>query len=280
MGILEIVFNSRKFDLNDDVLMGFDNYFDKKSKDYNSFCLDEEDINPLQNFVAQIKSADSDSVIYVSTYGYEIMATKKKITEDWQQLFPELKKIKLLDLDNRLGPLITGIYLKVVRNTYYTPVAYVHNLCREYSSITTSLECTSETIALEKHEERYMFSAERLNNKLLIPLKGDVSIDKIIEGYKFFLSIFRRKSFEEYKDIALVCGWYGEKKILDDILEYIWNNVQKDKNHPFFRNKDRGVEGWFEKIREESSDCERLHEICEKEIQKHKVGKLPYRNII
>ena len=26
MGILEIVFNSRKFDLNDDVLMGFDNY--------------------------------------------------------------------------------------------------------------------------------------------------------------------------------------------------------------------------------------------------------------
>ena len=85
---------------------------------------------------------------------------------------------------------------------------------------------------------------------------------------------------EEYKDIALVCGWYGEKKILDDILEYIWNNVQKDKNHPFFRNKDRGVEGWFEKIREESSDCERLHEICEKEIQKHKVGKLPYRKII
>ena len=54
MGILEIVFNSRKFDLNDDVLMGFDNYFDKKSKDYNSFCLDEEDINPLQYFVAQI----------------------------------------------------------------------------------------------------------------------------------------------------------------------------------------------------------------------------------
>ena len=183
-------------------------------------------------------------------------------------------------MDNRLGPLITGIYLKVVRNTYYTPVAYVHNLCREYSSITTSLECTSETIALEKHEERYMFSAERLKNKLLIPLKGDVPLDKIVDGYKLFLSNPKRKSFEEYKDIALVCGWYGEKKILDDILEYIWNNVQKDKNHPFFRNKDRGVEGWFEKNREESSDCERLHEICEKEIQKHKVGKLPYRNII
>ena len=30
----------------------------------------------LQNFVAQIKSADSDSVIYVSTYGYEITNSK------------------------------------------------------------------------------------------------------------------------------------------------------------------------------------------------------------
>ncbi|MEY8434055.1 hypothetical protein AALC75_26870 [Lachnospiraceae bacterium 48-42] len=41
MGVLETVFNSRKFDLNDDVLMEFNNYFDEKSRDYNSFCLDE-----------------------------------------------------------------------------------------------------------------------------------------------------------------------------------------------------------------------------------------------
>ena len=31
MGIFEIVFNSSIFVLNDDVLMGFDNYFDNKS---------------------------------------------------------------------------------------------------------------------------------------------------------------------------------------------------------------------------------------------------------
>lgn len=29
MGVLETVFNSRKFDLNDDVLMEFNNYFDE-----------------------------------------------------------------------------------------------------------------------------------------------------------------------------------------------------------------------------------------------------------
>ena len=175
------------------------------------------------------------------------MATRKQIINDWQQLFPELKKTGLLSLDNRLGPLITGIYIKVVRNTYYTPVAYVHNLCSEESGIITSLECTSETIALEKHEERYIFSAERLKNKLLIPLEGDVPIDKIIEGYKLFLSNPKRKSFEEYKDIALVCGWYGEKKKLDDILKYIWENVQKDKEHPFFRNQTEAQKGGMKK---------------------------------
>ena len=76
MGVLETVFNSRKFDLNDDVLMEFTNYFDEKSRDYNSFCLDEEDIPSLRNLVAQIKVADSDSAIYVSTYGYEITNSK------------------------------------------------------------------------------------------------------------------------------------------------------------------------------------------------------------
>ena len=175
------------------------------------------------------------------------MATRKQIINDWQQLFPELKKTGLLSLDNRLGPLITGIYIKVVRNTYYTPVAYVHNLCSEESGIITSLECTSETIALEKHEERYIFSAERLKNKLLIPLEGDVPIDKIIEGYKLFLSNPKRKSFEEYKDIALVCGWYGEKKKLDDILKYIWENVQKDKDHHFFEIKTEAQKGGMKK---------------------------------
>ena len=72
MGVLEIVLHSREFELNDDVLMEFDNYFDEKSRNYNSFSLDEEDIKMLRNFAAQVKSADLDSAIYVCTYGYEI----------------------------------------------------------------------------------------------------------------------------------------------------------------------------------------------------------------
>lgn len=77
MGALEAVFNSTKFDLNDEVLMIFDDYFDKRDRAYNSFSLDdEEDIIFLRNFVAQIKSIDSESAVYVATYGYEITNSK------------------------------------------------------------------------------------------------------------------------------------------------------------------------------------------------------------
>jgi hypothetical protein len=81
MGVLETVFNSREFDLNDDVLMEFNNYFYERSSDYNIFSLDEEDISALRNFVSHIKFIDSDSVIYVCTYGYEITNSNgKKLT--------------------------------------------------------------------------------------------------------------------------------------------------------------------------------------------------------
>ena len=43
MGALEAVFNSTKFDLNDEVLMRFDDYFDKRDRAYNSFSLDDEE---------------------------------------------------------------------------------------------------------------------------------------------------------------------------------------------------------------------------------------------
>lgn len=78
MGMLEAVFDAREFDLNDDVLMGFHNYFDKENRDYNRFSLDEEDIPALRNFVEQMKQADSGSTIYVCTYGYEITNCKGK----------------------------------------------------------------------------------------------------------------------------------------------------------------------------------------------------------
>ena len=69
---------------------------------------------------------------------------------------------------------------------------------------------------------------------------------------------------------ALLLKIFYMRKAIREIKRGFSEKLYTDTNTPIM----------LEKIREESSDCERLHEICEKEIQKHKVGKLPYRNII
>ena len=76
MAVLQTVFNSREFDLNDNVLMEFHDYFEEESKNYNYFALDNEDIPALRNFVEQIRYMDADSTIFVGTYGYEITGSK------------------------------------------------------------------------------------------------------------------------------------------------------------------------------------------------------------
>lgn len=47
---------------------------------------------------------------------------KTKITNDWQKYCPELRKLRMLDIDNRVGPLVIGFYLQVIGDgTIYMP---------------------------------------------------------------------------------------------------------------------------------------------------------------
>ena len=39
---------------------------------------------------------------------------KRKITNDWQKYCPELSKLRMLDIDNRVGPLVIGFYLQII----------------------------------------------------------------------------------------------------------------------------------------------------------------------
>ena len=45
---------------------------------------------------------------------------KSVIVNDWLKLFPSLKKYSRVECVNLLGPLMTGIYIKVVGNEVYT----------------------------------------------------------------------------------------------------------------------------------------------------------------
>lgn len=120
MGVLETVLNSRKFDLNDDVLMEFNDYFDRESRNYNLFSLDEEDIWALRNFVEQIRRMDIDSTIYVCTYGYEIMNNKgeKSTYADtlWIDTVLPVSKIEELIEKTVLRNRVISLVLRIVMN--------------------------------------------------------------------------------------------------------------------------------------------------------------------
>ncbi len=70
MGLLEEVFNSREFDIEDSVIIKFDDYFDERCREYNSFALDNVDIPILQHLVQLLSDNDCKIEIYVCTYGY------------------------------------------------------------------------------------------------------------------------------------------------------------------------------------------------------------------
>lgn len=207
------------------------------------------------------------------------MISKTEIIKDWAELFPELKKYKNLHLNNRLGPLVVGIYLKMVRNMYYTPIFYVHNLCREFPCFTLTLQKDVGTIKLENHKEQYKVLAEKLRGKIYLPLEGDIYIDEIITGYKDFFEYPYKSSFIEYEDLALTCGWLGNIKVLEDVLSYIYDKLKVVEKAPYY-NEFGNFEEWFHDLKKKSMQYDMLHKICESEIIKHKVEKLPARKIL
>ncbi len=112
---------------------------------------------------------------------------KRIITNDWIDYIKSLKSYKNMYICNRLGPLVIGIYLKMGRlSGYYTPLYAVHNLSKVYEVLIVTLGIQGKVIKPQKHNEMYIQEAQSLEERAYIPLKGNVHIDEIINGYKKF----------------------------------------------------------------------------------------------
>lgn len=204
---------------------------------------------------------------------------KTIITRDWASEFPMLKKYKVLDINNRVGPLITGIYLKVVRNYIYTPTFYVHNLCREFPCFTSTLRIKYQSIEPFQHNNIYKEVAENFKNNLYIPLEGDLSIDDIIEGYKKYFKNPCRATYFEYEDLVLICGWTRQASKIKYALETVHNELSSWPEDRYFKDFG-GFKNWFNDLEKRAWSGEHLDEIYKSEIIKHKAEKIPERKIL
>ena len=66
---------------------------------------------------------------------------------------PELSKLRMLDIDNRVGPLVIGFYLQIIGDgTIYMPLYKVGNLYSHYSVLPSSLEIEGRSMDMQMHE--------------------------------------------------------------------------------------------------------------------------------
>lgn len=204
---------------------------------------------------------------------------KRIITNDWNDYFKCLKRYRVLDICNRLGPLIISIYLKMSKaSMFYVPSFSVHNLCREFDALTVTLNIQGKVIKPQKHNEMYIQEAQSLEKRAYIPLEGNVHIDEIINGYKKFFETPYKTNFTEYEDMALICGLTKDKKRIESSLNLVYSELKSWENVYF--EEFNGFENWFKDLEQRVWNPERLSQIVESELKKHKLEKLPVREIL
>lgn len=207
---------------------------------------------------------------------------KKRITIDWQHVFPSLGIYKPMHLLNRIGPLLVGILLEVKSgNESYIPTFHVHCLLQPFPTVSLGLVTTinREYVHLEWHEKKYLDLAERMKKAALIPFEGDLDLGNIIDGFSKYAA---KPTFpyqpEVYEDIILICAWCGNEKGVQNGLRLAESHMKQWPENVLGRMG--GLKNWQNSVEEKAQNREELHRICEQQIIELKVDKLPSRNLM
>ena len=234
---------------------------------------------PIFMIIIQINDGGNCDLIE----GIEGIYTKKDkavITRDWESQFKEFKKYKPLTISNRVGPLVMNIMLKMSRaGNFYTPVLYVHNLCREFPCFTLTLRCKAGIVSPEQHNKIYIDEAIKVKNESYIPVNGDITIDTVIEGYERYFKNPIMDSYLDYEDLVLFCGWTGQADKIEYTLKLVYKELKKWPQERFF-SQSGGFVNWFQQLEKNAWEGDLLNKIYEAEYKKHKCEKIPEREII
>jgi len=114
------------------------------------------------------------------------------ITEDWRQQLDGLAVYHPRHLLRRVGPMLIGVYLnRDGGGEKYLPCFHVHFLGEKFPCVSLTM-CTElrtpkgapDYIQVQMHHQRYMDAVSRLVQQALLPLKGPIYLDQIIEAYR------------------------------------------------------------------------------------------------
>lgn len=202
---------------------------------------------------------------------------KRKITNDWQKYCPELSKLRMLDIDNRVGPLVIGFYLQITGDgTIYMPLYKVGNLYSHYSVLPSSLEIEGRSMDMQMHEIYSEQIAQQLIQKAYIPLQGEVTFEDVKNGYERYFKNPNKGTIVEYEDYVYISSWTRKKELFDNALHTVYNELKSWPEERYFV-RDGGFKNWMLELEKKASNHEVLEANYRMKFEKYKIEKLPER---
>lgn len=207
---------------------------------------------------------------------------KKNITQDWLKQYPYMGIYKPMWLMNRVGPLVMGILLHVKSgNDNYIPTFHVHCLLRQSSFISLGLHnAILGYVTLPRHEMYFLKVVDEFNERVLIPYEGNITIHQIFNGYREFKKVFPIFSPDILlEEMIKLASWCNEEAMRLELLEEAECLISSSCNKEYL-DRIGGLDNWKKKMEMESANQEELQRTFEQELIKHKLEKIPVRNII
>jgi hypothetical protein len=229
---------------------------------------------------------------------------RRQILNDWMIIFPTLKKETTNQISRRVGPVLFSIYLnKPSFDEIYRPRFSVTPLCNNEETLGASLSVTPDVsliyLSWREHEKgKYKEAAVSLSERAAIPIEGPVSLDMILNGYKNYLQKEKEFFLHQLEDPALIAGWAGQpekgieflkwsKTLYQEHIDRIKQNLKEAKEKNDEHNIQRWIEylnsidldRWFKEVSALVYDQKKLQEYTNQQIEKRKLGKLPYEDL-
>lgn len=194
---------------------------------------------------------------------------KKKLTREWNDLFPYMGVYKNMWLMNICGPLAVGILLEVKSDREkYIPTLHIHNLCEKFPVISLAISLETKAIKIDDLNMSYLDAANELKTNTFIPLSGDVLLLDLIEQLKIYYFEFSINPDIILNYMIYLAAWSGKQKIFDNVMAFVSENISGDN---FFAM-------WSLPAHVECSEQLR-QTVLEQEYQ-FKTLNLPHRNLI
>lgn len=200
---------------------------------------------------------------------------KKRFTQDWLALFPELGSPQPMWLSERLGNLVFSIVLDSAYDDVYSACFYITDLAinSKFPTLTYSSFYRGYGISLRYHNEKYQKEAARMREQLPFPLGKDVPFQVV---WKYFMNVYPQfKEGETLKILFHICRLYSHEELFP-VLHKLGLKWEEDGQKAFIPIE----RGYWKRYVENMPDRETMLKECDERAKRFHFDQIPRYEII